>query len=195
MESIGRTASLILIAILVTANCAYAAPADETSVPDLKGSIDKSVNVKSGTGNYSIIWDAWRNNVMKAVWAKFCILLEGGDAIKVGPLFLKMGMAPKPKFPPGTGATFHFTVAADRKIKDVKIVEPSGDAEFDALIKKSVEALEGKRILDFPEGSNRTDVYMGGRLITKRNGKFNSMDYNDVEKIKGTDDTVEPHDQ
>lgn len=182
---------IILVGLAIfTSSAAYAA--DAAAVPEpLKATIEKSVNVKEGSGDFSILWDNWRNDVMKAVWAKFCILLEGGDAVKIGPMFLKVGMAPKPQFPQGIGATYSFSVAADRKIKDVKIESSSGDSKFDAMIKKSIESLEGKRLLDFPVGTHRTDVFMMGRLITKKNGKFRSTDYNDVERIKSSEDAVE----
>lgn len=182
--------AIIILLVQFAIPPAYAADADSVPEP-LKATIEKSVNVKEGSGDFSILWDNWRNDVMKAVWAKFCILLEGGDAVKIGPMFLKLGMAPKPQFPQGIGATYSFSVAADRKIKDVKIVSTSGDSKFDAMIKKSIEALEGKRLLDFPVGTHRTDVFMMGRLITKKNGKFRSTDYNDVEKIKSSEDVVE----
>lgn len=190
-EHMELTKIAIAISFIFTSTASHAADVDSVSEP-LKATIEKSVNVKEGSGDFSILWDNWRNDVMKAVWAKFCILLEGGDAVKIGPMFLKLGMAPKPQFPQGIGATYSFSVGEGRKIKDVKIISSSEYPKFDEMIKKSIESLEGKRLLDFPVGTHRTDVYMAGRLITKKNGKFKSTDYNDVEKIKSGEDVVEP---
>lgn len=188
--------NLYLVSIIALLNSiaflpSWAADADAVPEPDFKMTVEKAVNVKAGSGNFSILWDKWRNDVMKAVWAKFCILLDGGDVVKIGPVFLKMGMAPKPQFPQGIGATFNFSVTADRKIKDVKISSSSGYPKFDEMIKKSIESLEGKRLLEFPEGTHRADVYLAGRLVTKKNGKFKSTEYNDVENVKGSENVIE----
>ncbi|MDX2106467.1 MAG: hypothetical protein SFY67_08700 [Candidatus Melainabacteria bacterium] len=175
----------LLVLTLIGSCPARAADVEEVPVPDLKGGVEQAVGVKEGFGNYSIIWDRWRNKVIKEVWERFCINLKGGGAVRIGQLFLKTNFKKNIEFPKSMGATFSFDVEDGRKIKDVKIVSSSGNAEYDNLIIKSVEYLNGKSILDFPAGTERKTVTLSSRLVIKKNGTFHGTEYNDIEKIEG----------
>lgn len=175
----------VMVLALIGSCPALAADVEEVPVPDLKGGVEQAVGVKEGFGNYSIIWDRWRNRVIKEVWERFCINLKGGGAVRVGQLFLKTNFKKNIEFPKSMGATFSFNVEDGRKIKDVKIVSSSGNAEYDNLIIKSVEYLNGKSILDFPQGTERKTVTLSSRLVIKKNGTFHGTEYNDIEKIEG----------
>jgi len=176
----------LLLALAFAGSCpVYAADVEEIPVPYLKGGIDQAVEVKEGSGKFAIIWDRWRNKVMREVWSRFCINLKGGGAIRIGQLFLKTNFKKNIEFPKSMGATFSFVVEENRKIKDVKIVKSSDNAEFDNLVIKSIEHLNGKSILDFPTGSQRKTVELRSRLIIKKNGTFHDTNYNDVEKVEG----------
>lgn len=175
----------LLALALMAFSPAHAADVEEVPVPDLKGSIEQAVGVKEGFGNYSIIWDRWRNKVIKEVWSRFCINLKGGGAVRIGQLFLKTNFKKSIEFPKSMGATFSFSVEDGRKIKDVKIESSSGNAEFDNLVIKSVESLDGKSLLDFPSGTERKSVTLRSRLVIKKNGTFHGTEYNDIEKVEG----------
>lgn len=177
--------SMAVAVILSVAISAHAADVEEVPVPDLKGSIEQAVGVKEGFGNYSIVWDRWRNKVIKEVWSRFCINLKGGGAVRIGQLFLKTNFKKNIEFPKSMGATFSFSVEDGRKIKDVKIESSSGNAEFDNLVIKSVESLDGKSLLDFPSGTERRTVTLRSRLVIKKNGTFHGTEYNDIEKVEG----------
>ncbi|MBP7863977.1 hypothetical protein KA183_19990 [bacterium] len=176
----------LLILTLIGICPAQAADVEQVPVPDLKGGVEQAVGVKEGFGNYSIIWDRWRNKVIKEVWEKFCINLKGGGAVRIGQLFIKTNFKKNIEFPKSMGATFSFNVEDGRKIKDVKIVTSSGNAEFDNLVIKSVESLDGKSLLDFPSGSERKTVTLRSRLVIKKNGTFHGTEYNDIEKVEGS---------
>lgn len=177
--------SMAVAVILSVAISAHAADVEEVPVPDLKGSIEQAVGVKEGFGNYSIIWDRWRNKVIKEVWSRFCINLKGGGAVRIGQLFLKTNFKKNIEFPKSMGATFSFSVEDGRKIKDVKIESSSGNTEFDNLVMKSVESLDGKSLLDFPSGTERKNITLRSRLVIKKNGTFHGTEYNDIEKVEG----------
>lgn len=177
--------SMAMAVILSVAISAHAADVEEVPVPDLKGSIEQAVGVKEGFGNYSIIWDRWRNKVIKEVWSRFCINLKGGGAVRIGQLFLKTNFKKNIEFPKSMGATFSFSVEDGRKIKDVKIESSSGNTEFDNLVMKSVESLDGKSLLDFPSGTERKNITLRSRLVIKKNGTFHGTEYNDIEKVEG----------
>lgn len=167
----------------------------------LKGAIEKRVRHKSRSDKQdaksleagatadgereenSIVWDRWRNKAHRAIWARFCRLLAGGDAFMIGNTVFKLGEAPKPVFPLGTRASYFCTVSSDRQLLDAKISRSSGNREFDELVLKSVRSIAEKGLLRFPEGSKRQSVSLSATLFTTKNGSYEDKQFNDVEKI------------
>lgn len=140
------------------------------------------------TEEVKIEWNRWRNRVNHSVWSKFCVLVNGGDAIVLGGLVLKLGNAPVPNFAVGTKATYVCDIDNERNVKNVRLTHPSGNKRFDQMVLRAVESLQGKSLLRFPKGSQRQLVSESLQLSISNNGGFHDSHENDVETYKASAD-------
>ena len=131
----------------------------------------------------SIEWDQWRNKVSKAIWARFCQNLQGGDVIKFGNYFYKYGNNTPNKFPDNTRASYAVTIDSDANLVEAKITKSSGIAKFDDLVRVSAQSVKGKKFLKFPVGSKRKQITLSLQLFTTKHGGFKDINFNDVERI------------
>lgn len=157
--------------------------ADARSGKQEAKSLEGNISVVAEKEENSIIWDRWRNKVHRAIWARFCRLLAGGDAFMLGNTVFKLGDAAKPSFPLGTRASYVCTVSRDRNLLEAKITKSSGNQEFDELVLKSVRSIREKGLLRFPEGTKRESVTLSATMFTTKNGNYEDKQFNDVEKI------------
>ncbi len=134
--------------------------------------------------NITINWHRWRNKVSKAVWAKFCVLLAGGDAMMMGNLLVKLGDAPAPHFPLGTRASYTCDIENNRQLKNIRITKSSGNNDFDELVRQSVASINGKQLLKFPKQSKRRVVSVSCELFTTKNGRYSELPFTDLETYK-----------
>lgn len=155
-----------------------------TSSNQLTGQIDTADG--KPTEEVSIDWDKWRNRVTRSIWARFCEHLNGGDAIMFGNTVIKLGNAPIPRFPLGTSATYSFNVNSERQLSNVRITVSSGNQQFDRIILRSVQSIDGKQFLKFPKGSKRNLVSASAKLFTTKHGSFNNIAFGDIERYQPT---------
>lgn len=134
-------------------------------------------------GEAMIEWDKWHKRFEQAVYHKFAAKLWGNDAINIGSLVLKLGTSPIPHFPVGTKATVGCDITDEGKLQNVRITSSSGNAEFDALVLKSVNAVRSKQVLRFPAGSKRHLVSKYESLWVGKQAGYHYSPHNDVEKI------------
>lgn len=145
-------------------------------------SLDGQISADAAREEVSIEWDRWRNKLSKAIWAKFCNHLQGGDTINFGNYYWKYGNNPPLKFPDNTRATYSVTVDSDMNVVEAKITKSSGIAKFDEIVRRSAESVNRKRMLKFPAGSKRKQVTLSLQLFTTKHGGFKDIDFNDVER-------------
>lgn len=150
----------------------------------INGQIDSSS--EKLTEEVSIDWDSWRNKVTRSIWARFCELLNGGDAFMFGNMVIKLGNAPVPRFPLGTSASYSFDVNSERQLSNVRITDSSGNQQFDKLILRSVQSIDGKQFLKFPKGSKRNLVSASAKLFTTKHGSFTKISFGDIERYQQT---------
>jgi hypothetical protein len=148
----------------------------------LNGNIDSSAGKPAE--EVSIDWDKWRNRVTRSIWAKFCELLNGGDAIMLGGTLIKLGNAPILRFPVGTSASYSFNVNNERQLSNVRITSSSGNKQFDEIIRRSVQSIDGKQLLRFPKGSRRILVSASAKLYTTKHGSYTKIPFGDVERYQ-----------
>jgi len=150
-----------------------------------KGSAGQGINspIQSGEQELSIEWDKWRNRFTRAVWYKANQKLAGGDVIFLGGLCLKFGDAPALNFEKGLSVTYSCDISSNRQISNIRVHSSSGNTAFDELIVGCVRAISGKRILQFPKGSQR-QLVMESSTLTVGRREFHETKYDDIEKIR-----------
>lgn len=148
-----------------------------------ENSLNANLTEQAEREENEISWDRWRNRVHRAVWARFCRLLRGGDAFMLGNLVFKYGNLPAPKFPLGTKASYLCTVSREGSLIEAKIIKSSGNKQFDDLMLGAVRSIEGKGMLRFPQGSKRQEVSLSSSLFTTKAGRYNEREFGDIEKV------------
>ncbi len=102
-----------------------------------------------------IEWDIWRNKVAQQVNHNMVKHINSWDGQEINLATRRV----ESKFPTGVHAGVDFVIGSDQKVLKAEIVEPSGYAEYDALVVKSVYELNKKaKLLRFPENSRRRSV-------------------------------------
>ncbi|MCM1004593.1 MAG: hypothetical protein NC408_09685 [Candidatus Gastranaerophilales bacterium] len=112
----------------------------------------------------TILWNKWRSDLQNKI----------------------MDTAAMPILPQGTVFRFTFSVSKDGKITNIKswAENPKFTPYAIQYITPAIRNLQGKSILNFPEGSNRERVIFEGNMKISNTSKYSSSkDYNDVEKI------------
>ncbi len=130
----------------------------------------------------SVAWDSWRNRVAKAFWRKFYEKMSGGDAIVIGNRAIKLGNAPIIRFPVGTEVTYACDITRDRRIVNARIVTSSGNYQMNSMMLTIISRFDGKKLLAFPEGSQRNVVTLSNRLSISPTPGFTPSNLNDVER-------------
>ncbi|MBX9770089.1 MAG: hypothetical protein K2X29_01885 [Candidatus Obscuribacterales bacterium] len=132
----------------------------------------------------AIEWDTWHKRFQRDVYNKFSALLWGDDAVSLGGLIIKLGNLPVRNFPEGTRASFECDIYNTRDIRNLRITESTGNAEYDELILRSVEALNRKKSLKFPKESRRVQTTEGLTIwIDKKHSGFHFKPTGDFEKV------------
>lgn len=144
--------------------------------------LDSSISQNAEVEETSINWNAWRNKVSKAIWAKFCQQLSGGGSVLLGNTVIKLNSNPPMHFPLNTKASYFCRVDDSGRLSDVQITESSGIKKFDEIVKNSVLSVEGKKYLKFPEGTKRKLVTLSMQLFTTSHGGFKEISFGDVER-------------
>jgi hypothetical protein len=131
-----------------------------------------------------IAWDKWRNHFEHTVYARFNELLNGGDALYIAGVTLKLGNAPFIRYKMGTKAEFACEIDNQKQVHNLRITHSSGIASYDQLLLRSVRAVAGKSCLKFPKGSLREKVSESLEIKITPASHFYKSTYNDVEKVK-----------
>lgn len=135
-----------------------------------------------------IEWDKWRNRVSKKVWLKLNEQLTGGLCFNLGGILISTGEGSGYRFRKGIEVSYMCEITRDRRITNLRVTHPSGDPTYDNLVLACVRALDGKKYLEFPEGSRRTRVKTAATLRIGR-AQFHETKYNDNEFVKLSDST------
>lgn len=130
-----------------------------------------------------IEWDKWRNKISKKVWLKLNEHLTGGICFNLGGILLSTGEGSSYNFRKGIEVTYICDITKDRHIAHLQVTHPSGDPTYDNLVLACVRSLEGKKYLQFPEGSARTRVRTSATLKIGH-ALFRETKYNDREFVK-----------
>ena len=117
----------------------------------------------SGYRNETIAWNIWRSNIQNRIMDDSAV-----DA-QYGTLFF-----------------FTFKVDRNRHISNIKVTSTDKSDQYSInAIHDAIYNLNGKKILDFPEGSNRRIVNFSGGFIIGTYAHYSSpSDYNDFENIR-----------
>jgi hypothetical protein len=129
-----------------------------------------------------IAWDRWRNRFLQAVLASTSEMLNSdqGRSFQINPKTHVM----EPKYPIGTEAWFVCEVTRDRQIKRLRILTPSGFADYDQAVIEAVQALQGSSLLRFPTGSRRVAVLQGGAVERAQQAQQQNFRFGDVERYR-----------
>lgn len=135
-------------------------PGEDTYEPSqsrftIKGGIEEK--------NLAIEWDDWHNKVAEAIM--------GG----VFENFIEAQLTPD-----GVSAAYRFETTVDRHIKNVEIVNSSGNQWFNHLIVRAINKLDGNWVLSFPAGSKRLEV-VSGASVAKEPRKGTRAVFGDTE--------------
>jgi hypothetical protein len=110
-----------------------------------------------------IAWNVWRSNIQNTI-------MDNSDVdANYGTIFY-----------------FSFKVDKNRNISNIKIISTDfGNSASISEVRKAINGLRGKPILDFPEGTNRNHVdFTGGFIIGTVAQYATPDDYNDYERIR-----------
>lgn len=80
------------------------------------------------------VWDEWKSRISKPIESTFLALSKRARLT-----------SPKLK------AVVRFKVTRDRQLKDIAMVDPSSNKEFNLLVIESVRRVNGKEVLKFPD--------------------------------------------
>lgn len=109
-----------------------------------------------------IVWNEWRSNLQNTI-------MEYSDVDGAY----------------GTIYFFVFTVDKNRHVSSIKVRSTtSGDKKNVDKIYRTIKALEGSEVLQFPKGTNRATVkFSGGFMMAFQTQYSSPSDYSDVERI------------
>jgi len=137
-------------------------------------------------------WDRWRNKFLRAVQLQVQASVNHPDdweeqaaprsQISYDP-YTGQPMA-QPRFPMGTEAWFKCEITADRKVKNLSIIRPSGLNDYDRAVLSGVRALEGTSLLEFPNSSRRPTVTQSAGIRTSDSSDYQYHHFGDVERLK-----------
>jgi|GEM_PF-6450969 len=133
-----------------------------------------------------IEWDKWRNKVSRKVWLKLNEQLTGGFCFNLGGILISTGEGSGYRFRKGIEVSYICEITRDRRILNLRVTHPSGDPTYDNLVLACVRSIDGKKYLQFPEGSKRTRVKTAATLKIGR-AQFHETKYNDNEFVNLSD--------
>jgi hypothetical protein len=156
-------------------------PHTDTSESTLKGSVKKqTLDPDAADRDLLIAWDAWRNTVIKEELKSLRGLLHGWD----GMVYNRAYNRTDPRFPVGLTVATIAEVNANRQITQIDLVKSSGDPEFDKVVIKAINKLNGKKFLEYPTGSRRSLVGQPSFLKTSETAqKTPTFIFNDYEHV------------
>lgn len=135
-------------------------------------------------------WDRWRNKFLRAVQLQVQAGVNHPDdweeesrpRVVVDPYTGRPMVMPR--FPMGTEAWFSCDVTNERKVKNLKIVKPSGFPAYDKAVLEGVRALEGTSMLEYPHGSHRLVVSETAGIRTAQTSEYQYHHFGDVERVR-----------
>ncbi len=137
-------------------------------------------------------WDRWRNRFLRAVQLQVQAGVNHPDdweeqaaprpQITYDPYTGQPVI--QPRFPMGTEAWFKVDITADRRVKNLSIIRPSGINEYDRAVLSGVRALEGTSMLEFPSSSRRPVVTQSAGIKTAESSGYQYHHFGDVERLK-----------
>jgi hypothetical protein len=137
-------------------------------------------------------WDRWRNKFLRAVQLQVQAGVNHPDdweedarpKLVIDP-YTGQPVGVQPRFPMGTEAWFTCQITADKRVKNLSIVKPSGYPAYDKAVLEGVRALEGTSMLIYPSGSKRQVVGQTAGIRTAGSSDYQYHHFGDVEHVRG----------
>jgi outer membrane biosynthesis protein TonB len=130
-------------------------------------------------------WDRWHNRFLRAVQLGTQEIVNNPDPEDYERMRMEASSGRlTSRYPIGIGCAFSCIVTADRQIKSLEIIEPSGFPRYDRSVLRAVHQLEGTQILKFPKGSHRLTVIQPGRIKTGNSNEYKYYHFGDVEHVR-----------
>ena len=160
---------------------------DKDQNPVLKGTAIKDDTLATADPDQDsqelmIEWDRWRNRFLRAVQLGVTEDVNNPEPDETTPQrFDPYTGTILPRYPLGILTWFYCQVMPDRSIRNIRITKSSGYPNYDAAVRRSIRALEGRSMLDYPRGSRRTVVTQMAGIRTSDTGDFTYHRFGDVE--------------
>ena len=90
-----------------------------------------------------LAWDQWHHRVAEEIYIKWIF-----PACRTTCISEKLVLT----------CVVTYKVTKDRRVTNIRIIEPSQNPAFDSIVVRSVESMNGSEVLKFPEGSMRESV-------------------------------------
>lgn len=113
-------------------------------------------------------WDEWRNNFLCAVHTLICDFWSARPDIRV---------------PCGTRLSYACEISSKREILNARIMQASGFPKLDELVLHTIKQFNGSELLEFPNGSVRTQVTQVGAMEVADEFRYDYTRFGDTERV------------
>jgi hypothetical protein len=148
---------------------------DQSQARPLNGS---AANDPDGS-ELQIDWDRWRNTLTQSIQAGTINLINIHNDINF--VFDQRRGMMVSRYPQGIGSMYSCDVLPNQQIINVRILQSSGNQNYDRAVFQAIMNLQGNPVLRYPRGSKRQIVTQQATVFTSADSKFQKFQFNDVE--------------
>lgn len=126
-----------------------------------------------------IDWDRWRNALTQAIQAGTINLINIHNDINF--VFDPRKNMMVSRYPQGLAAMYTCDVLPNQQIVNARILQSSGNQNYDRAVFQAIMNLQGNNMLRYPRGSKRQIVTQQATVFTSADSRFQKFQFNDVE--------------
>lgn len=126
-----------------------------------------------------IDWDRWRNTLTQSIQAGTINLINIHNDINF--VFDPRKNMMVSRYPQGIGTMYSCEVLPNQQLVNVRILQSSGNQNFDRAVFQAIMNLQGSPILRYPQGSKRQIVTQQATVFTSADSRFQKFQFNDIE--------------